>query len=231
MTADLPTKRTVVRVVAAEPLSPTVRRLRVQAAQSYSWRPGQHVALRRQPDAGPDSYYSFASTEAATALAEFELAIGLGPATIGALQVGDELHASPAQGLDMLAAFPAPRPLVLIAQGTGIAPLRAVIQEAVRRQRPGGITLLHGCRTEGDRLFSDEFCRWEAQGHLEYLPVLSQPSPSWAGLSGRVQAHLDRVASPDRAYLICGSLSMVTSTAAELTERGVPADGLLAEGY
>jgi len=231
MTLEHPTKRTVVRVVAAEPLSPSVRRLKVQAAESYAWRPGQHVALRRKADAGPDSYYSFASAEPATAVAEFELAIGPGPATIGELEVGDELHAGPAQGLDMLAAFPAPRPLVLIAQGTGIAPLRAVIQEATRSERPGGLTLLHGCRTERDRLFLDEFSEWEAAGRLEYLPVLSRPSSSWTGLAGRVQAHLDRVASADRAYLICGSLSMVTSTAAELVERGVPSDSLFAEGY
>ncbi|HSC88161.1 MAG TPA: hypothetical protein VLC09_12850, partial [Polyangiaceae bacterium] len=51
------------RVIRVEALSPKVRRLWLALARPLSFRAGQHVALRREAQSGPDSYYSFAAAQ------------------------------------------------------------------------------------------------------------------------------------------------------------------------
>ncbi|HSC88019.1 MAG TPA: FAD-dependent oxidoreductase, partial [Polyangiaceae bacterium] len=166
----------------------------------------------------------------------FELAVGSGPSTLGELQLGDVVFASAALGRAMLDVFPGNGPLQLIAMGTGVTPLRAVIQEQVARQEKGelparSLGLLHGCRDESEQLFADEFAGLRARGLLDYRPVLSRPEPGWPGLRGRVQEHVDAFSPTGASYLVCGSIGMVEDVVARLVSGGVSATSILAEGY
>ena len=219
------------RVVGSESLSTVVRRLVVQVAARYHWRAGQHVAVRRQPSQGPDSYYSFASADKYDNPTLFELAVGQGPATIGELALGDEVYLGPAQGPALLDLFAAPQPLILVGMGTGVAPLRAVIQESVANQELRRMTLLHGCRSEEDRLFQEEFAELAERGVLDYRPVLSRGSADWTGLRGRIQAHLTPLVSDESCFMICGSKAMVDDVTTELLAAGTPRAHIHGEGY
>ena len=82
-----------------------------------------------------------------------------------------------------------PRPVLLIGGGTGMAPLKSMLEHAffVGLDRP--IHLFWGVRAKRD-LYLDELPRkWEKRHpNFSYTPVLSEPAPEddWHGSSGQV---------------------------------------------
>ena len=147
------------------------------------------------------------------------------PALLG-LSSGDKVGIGLAQGkgfpLDTLAG----RPLWLFATGSGIAPLRAVIECILtRRSAYGDVTLLYGVRHASDLAFQDRFGTWVGHG-IQVLPVVSRPLPdTWDGRVGHVQDHLPRSFShPEQAVVfVCGVPEMETQLSLALLERGVGA--------
>lgn len=236
MSSEVHEDRWSSRVVHVEALSPTVRRLVLEAAAPLNWRGGQHVALRRRAEQGPDSYYSFAAAADEPGQLRFELAVGRGPATIGELRLGDEVYASAPRGPAMLDQLPKEGPLLLVAMGTGVAPLRAVLQEHERGLRAGvnaprPVTLVHGARQLEESLFAANFREVSREPWFEYVPVLSRPSADWQGKTGWVQDSVQGLVSPGTSCLVCGSLPMVEATRERLLAAGVEAGAILAEGY
>jgi CDP-4-dehydro-6-deoxyglucose reductase, E3 len=80
-----------------------------------------------------------------------------------------------------------PRPAVLMAGGTGFAPLKAMIeaQLAVGLERP--FHLFWGARSEQDLYLHARAREWAArEPHLRYTPVLSDPGSDWQGERGLV---------------------------------------------
>ncbi|MGD8207873.1 MAG: CDP-6-deoxy-delta-3,4-glucoseen reductase [Thiohalocapsa sp.] len=79
------------------------------------------------------------------------------------------------------------RPMLFIGGGTGLAPLKAMLEHAfhVGIERP--MTLYWGVRSERDLYLPELPQRWaEAHPNFRYVPVLSEPDPSWAGRRGYV---------------------------------------------
>ena len=212
-------------VVSVEALSPSVTRVLLEVPADYAWIPGQHLSLK---DEGPEArtrYYSIASAHNPREPGRLELAVGAssdGFSFVRGLRLklslpGGESAVSPGEG-----------PLTLIANGTGVAPLRAVVQAHRGAQE---ITLLHGVRTRDERLFAPEFEECVRLGHLSYHPVLSRPDAEWRGLTGRVQLHLSANIRPGARYAVCGARQMVEDVVRVLEERGVDPSGIFAQGY
>ena len=219
-------------VVASESLSPDVRRVVVSTSAPYPFRAGQHVALRFEGEGPLDSYYSYASAARTEAPYEFELAVGRGTGERPPeVPIGARIVISSPRGAGMLERIPPARSLLLVATGTGVAPLRALIEEAHRLEVAVPVRLLHGCRTEADRLFAAQFEALAERGWLGYFPVLSRPSAGWRGLVGHVQDHLARVLVDRPVCAVCGSMTMVEDVTRLLLEQGVDAVDIFAEGY
>src|SRR5205807_768641 len=123
---------------------------------------------------------------------------------------------------------------LFIGTGTGIAPLRALLQEALSRQESGRLLLLAGHRAAEDVLFQEDFTKLaEEQPRFRFLPTLTRAAASWAGERGRVQAQLARIVrdlEPLDAY-VCGRLDMVNEVVTALEAHGVPSARLRSEGY
>ena len=72
-------------------------------------------------------------------------------------------------------------PLIMIAAGTGIAPMRAFLQEraAIKEagvKKLGPAMLFFGCRNdEKDFIYKDELAEWQKQGIVEVKSAFSQP--------------------------------------------------------
>lgn len=107
------------------------------------------------------------------------------------------------------------RSIVLVASGTGIAPMRSVIQQIIaNRKRYGAVSLVYGARNIQDFAFSAEIASWEAS-RISTLRTISQPpSAEWFGHVGYVQRHLGRVTSsgPETYVLVCGGYQMTQET-------------------
>lgn len=143
-----------------------------------------------------------------------------------ALGAEDRVHAGRAQGPGFPLDKVTGRALWLFAVGSGIAPLRAVVEQLLpRRTELSDITLLVGARTRADLAFSERFATWAGLG-IAVRPVLSRPEPGWDGLTGYIQDHIPKTfPHPDKVLaFVCGLPEMDKAVHASLLERGVGPD-------
>ncbi|MGA3262932.1 MAG: FAD-binding oxidoreductase [Terracidiphilus sp.] len=96
---------------------------------------------------------------------------------------------------------------ILIATGTGIAPMRSYTQWLFPQNGPDrsegkDIWLVYGTRYESDIYYKDEFEALERRKpNFHYLPTLSRAQESWSGLRGYVQEHVARIVEERAARL------------------------------
>ena len=109
------------------------------------------------------------------------------------------------------------RDSIFIATGTGIAPMRGMLQWVYaqpERWEGRDFWLVFGNRMPEDIYYHDEFQRLAAErANFHYLPTLSRAGPEWRGLRGYVQEHVREIArgkTQTDAY-ICGLQNMVTA--------------------
>jgi ferredoxin-NADP reductase len=104
-------------------------------------------------------------------------------------------------------------PALLVATGTGVCPMRAMLQDELRNAEGPPLRLLFGCRSEADVLFRSELEAWAATSPRFSLHVtLSRPGEAWTGLRGYVQRHVPSLIDPAAKphVYICGLTKMVT---------------------
>lgn len=123
------------------------------------------------------------------------------------------------------------RDLLLVAAGSGIAPLRAVLQLLrSQRQQFGRVALYYGERTESDLAYRRELEGLREAG-VDVEPVLSRPPSGWAGGSGYVQHYLQLRPPPwlgqNTVALLCGQSAMVSEVTALLRQHAVPLSQIL----
>lgn len=117
--------------------------------------------------------------------------------------------------------------LLLMAGGSGLAPIRALMQQFIDEKRKGNVTLIFGARTRQDLYCLDEIENFSRQlnGRFKFLPVLSQENGSdgWNGATG----HCPEAISNDmldgksgQAYL-CGPPAMIDAAVARLKALGL----------
>ncbi|KAB2375059.1 flavohemoprotein [Actinomadura montaniterrae] len=119
------------------------------------------------------------------------------------------------------------RDLLLVAGGTGLAPVKALAEQAVAAGRRRDVRLLVGARTERDLYdLSDLRLLESAYPWVRVLPVLSD-EPDFRGLRGTpadVLADLDGWDGgwADRDAYVAGPVPMVRTTVAALQRLGMP---------
>jgi NAD(P)H-flavin reductase len=184
--------------------------------------PGQYARLVLED--GVPRPFAIASPPGATT---FEFLLKVPPermAPLLALGPGDRIAMGRPQGKGFPVDAAKHKSLWLFAVGSGVAPLRAVIEHLLpHRTDVKDVTLLYGVRDASELAFTARFGAWAGHG-VAVLPVVSQPRPSsWDGRTGHVQDHLPK-AFPNPADVIaflCGLPAMDRDVAAALLERGV----------
>jgi CDP-4-dehydro-6-deoxyglucose reductase len=186
--------------------------LRLPASEHLQFRAGQYVDFIL-PD-GVRRSYSIASMPGADGPIEFHIRhmpggtftdalFGLTAPAVkerGILRIEGPLGAFYLRASD-------PEPIVLLASGTGFAPVKAIVEtifaqglhrddaSSGRRARP--VVLYWGARTQADLYLDALPRRWErAEPNFRYVPVLSEPDagagaadpvpPPWTGRTGLV---------------------------------------------
>ena len=229
---------------AARPLSQNVRSLvlRSENGAPIEWLAGQHIELVVPGGAGQLAQkrdYSIASAPEPGRTDRFEIAVTRvddGPASqvLHALPVGTQLRANGPKG-GFRFRPEAGVPVVFIAHGTGLSPLRSMLLHALRDAHAPPMTLLAGFRTEDDVLWNEELLALAAAhgDRFVFAPTLSRPSSSWKGLRGRVQAHVSALVPAGarlQAYL-CGLREMTDDVSELLVARGVAETAIFTEEY
>jgi sulfhydrogenase subunit gamma (sulfur reductase) len=125
--------------------------------------------------------------------------------------------------------------LLFVAGGTGIAPVRAMLDHAMRRHPAEQISLLYSTRRSDEFAFVEELRAHERAGRLElHQTVTRDDSTSWDGRRGRIgRSHFETVLHDPKATLcfVCGPPSLVSDSAATLRELGVPDALIRTEGW
>ncbi|MGB2570047.1 globin domain-containing protein [Micromonospora citrea] len=154
------------------------------------------------------------------------------------LRTGDRLLLGHPTGAALSSYDRAPQlPLLLIAGGTGLAPLRAVV-EAVQQGSGRRTTLVVGGRTP-DELYDDkalaQLSAMPTSGGgtawLRYVPTV-EVGWGWSGAVGTAVETAVRLGPwEETEVLVCGSSEMTRETVTILTRAGVRPERILTERY
>lgn len=130
--------------------------------------------------------------------------------------------------------------LVLIAGGSGITPLLAILKAALTTASDAPqVTLIYGARQAQDLAFRPELELLEREhpDRLSLRYVLEQPPEGWDGGVGRVDArelvrHLEVIdCGEDAEFFLCGPAGMMEQARGLLTQRGVDPSHIHAEQF
>lgn len=129
------------------------------------------------------------------------------------------------------------KPIVLLASGTGFAPIKAIIEHMQFKGITRPAVLYWGCRSRQDLYLHDwalQAC--EALPNLRYVPVLSEPRPEddWSGSVGFVhqQVMQDLPDLSGHQVYACGAPVMVESAQRDFVARcGLPEAEFYADSF
>jgi ferredoxin-NADP reductase len=203
---------------------------------------GQHVDVRLTAGDGYQAQrsYSIASApeDPRLALTVERLEDGeVSPYLVGELQVGDQVELRGPIGGYFVWHTDDGRPLLLIAGGSGIVPLMAMLRhrESVGNRTPA--RLLYSSRTAEDVIYREELQRLSAAGHdLEVAHTLTRGEPTgWRGYARRIDREmLNDVAWPaaqNPCAFVCGPTSFVETAAGLLVDSGYPPASIKTERF
>ncbi len=192
---------------------------------------GQHVDVRVTAE---DGYQAERSYSIASAPEDPRLAITVerlddgevSPYLVGEVRVGDKVELRGPIGGYFVWKARDDHPLLLVAGGSGVVPLMAMIRHRAATSSMTPTRLLYSSRSHDDIIYKAELDRLTSQGEgLTVVHTLTRMQPpGWRGYARRIdRAMLDEVAWPkDQMPLmfVCGPTPMVESAASLLVDMG-----------
>lgn len=127
------------------------------------------------------------------------------------------------------------REVLLVAGGTGIAPLRAILWDALERHLVDRLALIYSARHASELAYRAELEGLATAGRLDLHLTTTRDDPAfaWPGSRGRIDEKVIRamLRKPDTRCLICGPPPLVADATTLLRQIGVSAERILTESY
>ncbi|PRD68164.1 CDP-6-deoxy-delta-3,4-glucoseen reductase [Malikia spinosa] len=238
----LPIKKLPVRVSSLERASSDVMvvKLQLPANDSFNYHAGQYIEFLLKD--GARRAYSMATAPHQQAVKPaMELHIRHLPGgkftdhVFGAMKEKEILRIEGPFGSFYLRED-SDKPIVLLASGTGFAPIKAIIEQMREKGSSRPATLYWGGRRPAD-LYQADWIEQQcaAMPNLKYVPVVSdaQPEDGWSGRTGFVhQAVLqDWPDLSGHQVYACGAPIVVESAQRDYLAAGLPADEFYADAF
>jgi Na+-transporting NADH:ubiquinone oxidoreductase subunit F len=121
------------------------------------------------------------------------------------------------------------RQILLIAGGSGIAPIRAMLADMAEKGTRRPVTFFFSAHTTADLVYREEMRALESRlPGFRFIPVLSRPLPAehWTGEKGGLPAALIRLlpALDDHEAYLCGGPGLIDASINALKSRGLAPD-------
>ena len=226
-------------LLSVEPATPRSRLITLDLRNHpFEFRPGHAVLIGQGGERRPYSIASSPERAAETQTLELLIALEadrtLGP-HLRTTEPGSPIDLEGPMGTFL---FPEELPtqrLVFVAGGTGIAPLRAMIDHVLRGAPEQRLSLLYSARTGDEFAFIEELRSHEMQGRLElHQTVTRDEGTQWAGKRGRIgRTHFESVVHDPANTLcfVCGPKALVNESVSTLATLGVLAGAIRTEAW
>ena len=236
---DFPIKKMPSRVSTIEKVAPdvVVISLQLPATETLQYRSGQYIefllrdgkrrsySIATAPDNGPLTLHirhmpgGLFTDQVFSTMKERDILRFEGP--LGTFFVRDDSD----------------KPMVLLASGTGFAPIKAIVEHLVQTGSTRPMALYWGGRRPQD-LYMDALCReWAAKlPNFQYVPVVSnaEAEDNWSGRSGFVHQAVMADLPDLSGYQVysCGAPIMVESAKKDFVAHcGLPEDEFYADAF
>jgi ferredoxin-NADP reductase len=190
---------------------------------------GQHVDVRLTAE---DGYQAQRSYSIASAPEAGELALTIerfdegevSPYLTDELRAGDELELRGPVGGHFAWRVDDGGPLLLIAGGSGLVPLMAMVRHRAAQHSDVPTRLLLSSRTPDDVLYREELGRLGGDGLAVHQTFTRGAPPGWTGFTRRVDREMLREVGPgpeqNPRVFVCGPTGFVEGAAEALVELG-----------
>jgi Na+-transporting NADH:ubiquinone oxidoreductase subunit F len=230
-----------VLVESYRPLNLSVAEVRffVETA-GFAYQPGQYMifSVPGRPHAVRRSY---SISTPPSDVRHFEVCVravagGYGSNYVHRLRPGDEIPVEGPFG-DFVLDEHSGRDIIMIATGTGIAPIKSMMMHLLEQRSRRRLRLFFGLRHESDLFYTDLFRGLKAHyPGFEYRVILSRADrDTWSGPRGRVTDLIDeQLTEKDAAnseVYICGGRPMIESCTDRLYRLGFPQDAVKHERF
>ena len=213
-------------------LTPRTRLFRLGIGeQPFPFLAGQAVLAAAHGHHHRRPYSIACSPERALETGTIELLVAVEPSSdadlhVSRAAVGDCLDLEGPLGQFTFPDSPKQERVLFVAGGTGIAPLRAMLDHALRSEKAPRMAMMYSARRSDEFAFIDELRGHERAGRLElHQTVTRDEGAAWEGARGRVgRTHFASVL-PEPAHtlcFVCGPPPFVVESKAALSALGVP---------
>jgi ferredoxin-NADP reductase len=151
---------------------------------------------------------------------------GLGPGTLVDVEGPAGTFCFPAQ--------PRERHFLFVAGGTGIAPLRAMLHEALARNEEWSLSVVYSARTAQEFAYGDELRGLARTRRIQlWQTVTREPAEAWSGRRGRIALHHleEMVQVPETLCFVCGPHALVEDVPRLLRQMGIASGRILIEDW
>jgi ferredoxin-NADP reductase len=219
----------VATVTRLQPETPSATTLILDVPEWPGHLAGQHVDVRLTAE---DGYQAERSYSIASAPQDAHLAITIeriddgevSPYLTDELRPGDQLELrGPIGGYFTWEAADG-GPLLLLAGGSGLVPLMAMLRHRAAATSDAAATVLVSARSWEDVLYRDELTTQGKDGVTVRYTLTREQPPEWVGWAGRVNAEMLRELGADRPeplrVFVCGPTGFVEHVADLLVQLG-----------
>jgi ferredoxin-NADP reductase len=223
----------IATVTAVHDETPRVRTITLNVPGWMAHRSGQHIDIRLTAEDGYQAERSYSIASAPTDQAQIDLTVErvmdgeVSPFLHDVLIPGDRFEVRGPIGGYFVWDAAAADPILLIAGGSGIVPLMAMIRQRARVASRAPCTLLYSSRTPEDIIYATELEQLAARNDgLRVVHTLTrQQPPGWVGYARRIDMAmigdvLETTGRMAQAF-VCGPTPLVESAAQALVGLGL----------
>lgn len=239
---DIPVRNLPCRVERMTRLAPDVMAvwLKLPSNERLLFLPGQYIDFMLKD--GTRRSFSLANTPEQDALLELHIRYVPGGKftehVFNTMKVKDIMRIAGPYGSFFLRepADGLAKPVILVAGGTGFAPIKSLLAHALQHGVAREFVLYWGAKTLADLYQPEVPAAWQqAHANFTFIPVLTEPAPgdAWHGRTGHVHAAVLADFADLSGYeaYVCGAPVMVAAARRDFSARGLPEDAFFSDAF